>query len=135
MADMQENRQEKRYRVKEGAIAVIGNHANVLGQIIDISLSGLSFRYMDNGQKEDNDRLTILSTDQNFYLVNIPFETVSDFSLHNIPSFSSMVMRRRCLRFGTLTAEQTAQIKRFIARYASSESLKNASDSGNVAAI
>ena len=42
-----DRRRKKRYRVKEGAFAALINHDNRLGQIRDISLVGLSFRYID----------------------------------------------------------------------------------------
>ena len=113
-------------------MAVIGKNANVLGQIIDISRGGLSFRYMDNGMIEDQeDLLTILSTDQQFYLVNIPFQTVSDFALINIPTFSSIIMRRRCVRFKDLDEEQIRRLEEFIRRYASQKRWQGSDVSGN----
>ena len=113
-----ENRKLERYRVRDGAMAVIGKNANVLGQIIDISCGGLSFRYMDNGMiEEEEDLLTILSTDQQFYLVNIPFQTVSDFALVDIPTFSSIIMRRRCVRFGNLDDDQVRRLDELVLRH------------------
>jgi c-di-GMP-binding flagellar brake protein YcgR len=131
-----ENRKLERYGVRDGAMAVIGKNANVLGQIIDISRGGLSFRYMDNGMIEDQeDLLTILSTDQQFYLVNIPFQTVSDFALVNIPTFSSIIMRRRGVRFRDLDEEQARRLEEFIRRYASEKHWRNSDVSGNAVSM
>ena len=131
-----ENRKLERYGVRDGAMAVIGKNANVLGQIIDISRGGLSFRYMDNGMIEDQeDLLTILSTDQQFYLVNIPFQTVSDFALVNIPTFSSIITRRRCVRFRDLDEEQARRLEEFIRRYASEKHWRNSDVSGNAVSM
>ena len=131
-----ENRKLERYGVRDGAMAVIGKNANVLGQIIDISLGGLSFRYMDNGMiEEEDDLLTILSTDQRFYLVNIPFHTVSDFALINMPTFSSIIMRRRCVRFKDLDDEQARRLDEFIRKYASERHWHDVPVSGNAASM
>jgi len=131
-----ENRKLERYGVRDGAMAVIGKNANVLGQIIDISRGGLSFRYMDNGMiEEKDDLLTILSTDQHFYLVNIPFQTVSDFALVNVPTFSSIIMRRRCVRFRDLDEEQARRLDEFIRKYASEKHWHDTAISGNAASM
>ncbi len=131
-----ENRKLERYRVRDGAMAVIGKNANVLGQIIDISRGGLSFRYMDNGIIEvEEDLLTILSTDQQFYLVNIPFQTVSDFALVDIPTFSSIIMRRRCVRFGNLDDEQIRRLDEFIRKYAAGGGIAGSDVSGNAVSM
>ncbi len=117
-------------------MAVIGKNANVLGQIIDISRGGLSFRYMDNGMiEEEEDLLTILSTDQQFYLVNIPFQTVSDFALVNVPTFSSIIMRRRCVRFRDLDEDQIRRLGEFIHKYAAGKRLPDSGVSGNAVSM
>ena len=117
-------------------MAVIGRNANVLGQILDISRGGLSFRYMDNDMiGGEEELLTILSTDQQFYLVNIPFQTVSDFALTNVPSFSSIVMRRRCVRFKDLDEEQIRRLDEFIRKYAAEKRLHDTHVSGNAVSL
>ena len=131
-----ENRKLERYGVIDGAIAVIGKSANVLGQIIDISQGGLSFRYMDNGLiEEEEDLLTILSTDQRFYIVNIPFQTVSDFALTNVPTFSSIIMRRRCVRFKNLDEDQVRRLDEFIRSYGSRKRVPDGDVSDNAVSM
>ena len=42
-----ERRRHKRYKAVEGAYAAISPHSHKLGQVIDISMGGLSFKYID----------------------------------------------------------------------------------------
>ena len=47
-----ERRQMKRFKVAEGAFAALMNHGSKLGQIKDISKTGLSFRYIDSEEEQ-----------------------------------------------------------------------------------
>ncbi len=106
-----ERRRNKRYKAVEGAYAAISPNSHKLGQIIDISMGGLSFKYIDtsNGpQKNDplmGDEAIFLSS-MGYYVGDLPFNTVSDYEVTNAPSFSSMKVRKRHLRFTDLTFKQ-----------------------------
>lgn len=44
-SEKNESRKHKRYKVKKGIFAVLGQECSRLGQVIDISMGGLSFSY------------------------------------------------------------------------------------------
>ena len=64
-----ERRKNKRYKAKEGAYAAISPHSRRLGQIIDISMGGLSFKYIDsNDERSDNPERSIFLSSLGYYV-------------------------------------------------------------------
>ncbi len=105
-----ERRRNKRYKAVEGAYAAISPNSHKLGQIIDISMGGLSFKYIDTSTDEKApDRISedaIFLSSMGYYVGDLPFRTVSDYEVTNAPSFSSMKVRKRHLKFTDLTFKQ-----------------------------
>ena len=104
-----ERRRNKRYKAVEGAYAAISPNSHKLGQIIDISMGGLSFKYIDTsgeaGQALPSEEAIFLSS-MGYYVGDLPFKTVADYEITNAPSFSSMKVRKRHLQFTDLTFKQ-----------------------------
>jgi hypothetical protein len=112
---LDERRQQKRFRAQEGAFAALVAQDSRLGQIKDISIRGLSFRYIDSNEKFENvNELKIILGQQGPYLDNVPFKKISDFEIKSKYSFSTVKMRQIGLEFGELTAEQKMRLDRFI---------------------
>ncbi len=110
-----ERRQQKRYKAAEGAFAALVDQESRLGQIKDISIRGLSFRYIDSNEKLNNaSELKIILGNQGLYLDKLPFKKISDFEIKSEFSFSSVKMRQIGLEFGDLTAEQQMKLGQFI---------------------
>lgn len=105
-----ERRKNKRYKAVEGAYAAVSPNSHKLGQIIDISMGGLSFKYIDtsNGDSEIDSRLeeTIFLSSMGYYVGDLPFKTISDYEVTNAPSFSSMKVRKRHVQFTDLSFKQ-----------------------------
>ena len=105
-----ERRKNKRYKAVEGAYAAISPNSHKLGQIIDISMGGLSFKYIDTSTETDQIEFpreeTIFLSSMGYYVGDLPFKTVADYELTNAPSFSSMKVRKRHLQFRDLTFKQ-----------------------------
>lgn len=115
-----ELRQKQRFKVKEGALAFFNPNPSILGSIVDISEGGLAFTYMENSSSPPEGtaaKLDILMSDDGFYLDQVPFETVADFEMPTEYSFSTIIMKRLCLKFGKLSAEQKKQLDYFISKY------------------
>jgi hypothetical protein len=113
-----ERRQQKRFKAAEGAFAALVDQESRLGQIKDISLRGLSFRYIDSHEKLENAReLKIIIGNRGLYLDKVPFKKISDFEIESEFSFSMVKMRQIGLEFGVLTAEQKLQLERFIQKH------------------
>ena len=117
-----DRRRKKRFRVREGAFAALVNRENKLGQIKDISLVGLSFRYIANeGQSIHPSELRIILAGSGLFLDNLPYKTVSDFEVTNGFTFSSLKMRQRHLAFGDLNSYQESRLNDFILNYTMGE--------------
>ena len=110
-----ERRRSKRYRAVEGAYAAISPKSHKLGQIIDISMGGLAFKYIDTNNsvtnKEDKKNQgkseeSIFLSSMGFYVGDLPFKTISDNEVTDIPSFSSMKVRQRHVQFTDLSFKQ-----------------------------
>ena len=110
-----ERRQQKRFKVQEGAFAALVAQESRLGQIKDISIRGLSFRYIDSNEKLENaDELKIILGNEGLYLDNVPFKKISDVEIESDYSFSTVKMRQIGLEFGELTTAQQNRLNQFI---------------------
>jgi len=113
-----EKRKNKRYKAVEGAYAAISPHSNKLGQIIDISIGGLAFKYIDtkgddaNMQSPSKESIFLSST--GFYVGDLPFKTVSDNEVTNTPSFSAMKVRERHVQFTDLSLKQLFDLEHYL---------------------
>jgi len=125
-------RTHTRYKVKDGAFAVLYQNSSKLGQIIDISMAGFSFRYSDS-QYIDSDRdgkavfyhdhrrslenladFDIFLVDSGIYIDRIPCKIVSNFELDEQESSNSISMKRCCIQFDELVPEQISDLAYFI---------------------
>ncbi len=73
-----ERRKNKRYKAVEGAYAAVSPNSHKLGQIIDISMGGLSFKYIDTSKDEkEKGNLsdeTIFLSSMGYYVGDLPFK-------------------------------------------------------------
>lgn len=118
--DFVERRTHKRYPVRDGAFAALKGEINKLGQIMDISKGGLSFRYIDIGDRpKDTFEIDIyVESNQGFSLEGIPGRSMSDSEIVNRIPFSTLVMRRHGVRFEQLSQNHLTQLEYFIDRHA-----------------
>jgi hypothetical protein len=119
-----ERRKHKRFRVKPGAVAVLTPrwpHSTPVGDILDISTSGLALRYVtDEVRSSIPSELSIVCTNPGFYLRQVPVNAVSDFEMART-TFASMVPRRLGLQFGELMPGQVSQLEYFIQNHTTGE--------------
>lgn len=105
-----ERRRNKRYKAVEGAYAAVSPNSHKLGQIIDLSMGGLAFKYIDTSSEETKDELspeeTIFLSSMGYYVGDLPFKTIADYEVTNAPSFSSMKIRKRHVQFTDLSFKQ-----------------------------
>ena len=106
-----ERRKEKRYRVVSGAFAVVGAKSSKLGQINNISSSGLAFKYLANEAAPDGAQLMdVFVGHDNFRVKDIPIKTVYDIELAKENPCSTILLRQQSVLFGDLTQEQSEQL-------------------------
>jgi hypothetical protein len=107
-------REFQRFKAMHRALVLIDRGPESLPfHIMDISESGLSFRYL--GQKLKRSAVKEISLYHDFDLVveGIPVETVSDYRLHD----NLVPVRRGSLIFKELSDQQRCQLERFIQNY------------------
>ena len=118
-----DGRKHKRFQVKEGTNAVLHNHDRRIGPVIDISRSGLSFRYFDDVKgSSGNAQLEIAYTKEVFHLRLIPVSTVYDKLEQRYVPFSTMINRRCGVKFEKLNDYQASLVKYFIQKFTIDES-------------
>lgn len=105
-----ERRKHKRYKAIDGAYAAISPNSHKLGQVIDISMGGLSFKYIDTTSDDPEfmqpPEETIFLSSMGYYVGDLPFKTIADYEITNAPSFSSMKIRKRHVQFTDLSFKQ-----------------------------
>ena len=121
MADIKrtfERRKNKRFKAIEGAYAAISPNSQILGQIVDISMGGVCFKYIDPcdtdeaalAQQEDS----IFLSSMGYYVGDLSFRIVSDYQVINTPSFSSMKVRKRHVQFFDLGFKQLFDLDHYL---------------------
>jgi len=116
--ELVEGRQHNRFRVYDGGFAAVCPEFTALGQIIDISKSGLSFRYVaSEARTNGSSKLSILLTDWSFCFDKIPFETIWDTPKPREFSFGAITLRQCGVQFGDLTPSQRLDLEYFIRSY------------------
>ena len=104
-------RMHERYKVDWCKIGVTKEHYTKIGYIHDISMGGLSFHYVDNGEGKgefpNSSVMSIFLDRKGFFLEKIPFKTINDFKIE--PDF--MEMRQRSVQFGKIPRDQKLHLK------------------------
>jgi len=120
---MTERRFAKRYRAVDGALAALSPESGRVGQIRNISLHGLAFRYIaDESPKADlpgTVKLQIMFAGQGVWLEGVSVKWVADIDIPPDSSFSRIPLRQTSLQFTTLTNAQKKRLQEFIHRYTS----------------
>ena len=118
-----DRRISERYRAVDGALAAMNPTAGRVGQIHNISLTGLAFRYIaEEPSVSTPDRtvtLQILFAGEGVWLEGIPAKWVADFDIPPSSTFSGIPLRQTCVQFLELTDQQKARLKEFIHRFTS----------------
>jgi hypothetical protein len=114
-----DRRLSERYRVKDGIFAVLVANKDKLGQIEDISLRGLSFRYVNNDKySKEPGELKIIVAGCGLYMDKLAIETISDFEIKGGFSISPLKLRQTGVKFIDLSPEQRRRIEAFIRKHA-----------------
>ena len=120
-----DQRNHERFRVQDSAFVVIRGpwpSTSKVGQIVNISMNGLGFRYIasyiaSEVRPNQSPELDIVLSGSSFRLDKIPFESISDFQTANEAPLSSTTMRQSGVQFGQLTPYQISQLQYFVQNY------------------
>ena len=115
-----ERRQHQRYRVQKNAYALLRNESIYPGQITEISLGGMVFRYNSkNGNSPEASEIDIISADytEAVLIRHLDIKTVSDLAISEENAAGSVRLRKQVVRFEDLTRSQRSRLKYFIRDY------------------
>ncbi|MBW1860726.1 MAG: PilZ domain-containing protein [Deltaproteobacteria bacterium] len=93
-----ERRKHKRFQAWNGAFVALGPYSLKLGQIVNMSMGGLAFRYIGSRKPSR------MKTESKIFIDN-------GFCLDDVPS---LVMRQSGVQFGKLTRDQRSELEYFI---------------------
>jgi c-di-GMP-binding flagellar brake protein YcgR len=100
-----------------GRFKFMGNINETYGPIVDISLGGMAFFYVDCDMREtDCCEICIEIPGTNVKIDQLQFETISDFSVDKISD--TEVLRKRAGKFVGLSTDQKQAIRTFIKHHA-----------------
>ena len=114
----QERRKHERYDVVETAFAAINSNSNKIGPIIDISLGGLSFKYITTLEKPHESRRlsesSIFLSSMDYYAGGLPFKTVADYEVASDSPLGSIKTRKRHVQFMGLAPSQLSELNNYM---------------------
>ena len=113
-----ERRKDKRFKLKDPAFAIMHYSPTTIGQITDISRSGLAIRYVKNGKASNKlNELDIFKSDFRFYIDNIKVKTISDMEIIDKTIIGSIELRRCGIQFEDLSNNQISRLENFIQNF------------------
>ncbi len=115
-----ERRMHPRFTVRQEAFAVLHCSPARIGLIRDVSRGGLCFCYLNGcvGSHIGEDiRLDLRVFNADFEVKDIPFNLVADSRADGESAGSPLTMRRCGVKFGSLSAEQSEALGRFMDRF------------------
>jgi len=113
--ELADRRKHKRFQLRVSAFALLNRPFFHMGEIMDISMGGLSFRHdAEEELPKGSLVLAILCVDDGFNLGKVPSKTASDCKAGDQE-------RRRGVQFGRLTNKQLSQLKFFIRTHTAGE--------------
>ncbi len=112
--NQKERRKTVRYRPKDGTMAV-NNHA--LGPIVNISMGGLSFRYLEGTSAElSSDSLGIFLGSDDILIDQLSTRIVTDRLISKGSAFLKTCTRQRSIQFTDLNKKQQTHLQEFISK-------------------
>ena len=115
-----DRRAYKRYQVQKNAFVLLRNGINNPGQITEISLGGMVFKYIcRNGESPGASEIDILLSDftDAFLIRNLHINAVSECGISEETPIGPRRLRKQVVCFGSLTPIQTSRLKFFIQFY------------------
>ena len=115
---LDDKRKHMRFWIQDYAYAVLRPSSTRVGQIVDISRSGLSFRYPETGEQlEESYTLDIFLVGDDFCLDNVPFKTIIERDVDIEFPDHSLTMKQCGVKFDKLTEDQISRLDYLIDRH------------------
>ena len=116
-----EQRQRKRFWVRDDVVVIFSSPDAMTGRLIDISMGGLTFDCVtDQVLPLEATKLDICLTGSTLFLCDLPCRNIWEFSIYERKATS--LHRKRCgVQFGELAPDQKRQLKYFIQNHTTGE--------------
>lgn len=118
-----EKRKYIRFIVKDKVYAALGAHFLRVGKIIDISIGGLAFEFIENseGCEQDISKIAIFHSEDGFYLPDLTCKLIYDHPIcvkNKKVTFKAIYVMKRCaVQFTAITANQGEELEFFLNHY------------------
>lgn len=117
-------RKEQRVAVTENVYVVIDTKPKMMGQMVDISSTGMAFNFVDLDSVSqllsgrDDIKVDVFAAGKGFFIRNMPARLVSsvDTSSNNVTSTSSLNIKRIGVEFISPSISQQVQINSLVRR-------------------
>jgi hypothetical protein len=111
-------RRHERYKTKDYIFIKIKDSVVKMGQVLDISKSGLAFHYIDIGSRPKKSLEIEISVKNNgFHLDDLQLKNITDLEANKEYTFSYIPTRRLGGQFDDLSQNQIYQIENFITHH------------------
>ncbi len=115
---VKERRKVVRYKAMEGSYAATSPASSKPGQIVDISMGGLSFEYIDADSTYQNrvepSESYIYLNSPGYSVEKLPFKTVADYEMRDQPPSGAENLRRRHIKFTDLSLKQMFDLDYYV---------------------
>ena len=118
-----ENRKFIRFQVKGRVYAALGSHFRRVGRIIDISIGGLAFEFIENAEGccQDLSKITIFHSEDGFYLPNLNCLSIYDHPICVMDTkltINPIHRTKRCgVQFTATTVKQERELEFLLNNY------------------
>jgi hypothetical protein len=115
-------RKEKRTLVDDNVYVVIDTKPEMMGQMVEISSTGMAFTFVDLDAVSDrlsgriDLRMDLFAAGKGYFIRNLPARLVSTIDTASNGSFASLMIKRIGVEFGSLSLSQQVQINSLIRR-------------------
>ncbi|MBW2200574.1 MAG: PilZ domain-containing protein [Deltaproteobacteria bacterium] len=109
-------RQNQRFIVDNHDLIIYNPNAPEEKEIVDLSLGGISFVYVDNGKPLNKTFELEIKIGDDFHLGKVRVKIISDIEISEITS-KSQIIKRLSARFINLNALQEYELRRILKKY------------------
>jgi pantothenate kinase len=115
-------RKENRTAVDENVYVVIDTQPEMMGQMVEISSTGMAFTFVDLDSvsqrlKNRRDvRMDLFAAGKGYFIRNLPARLISNIDTPTANAISSLMIKRIGVEFAALSVSQQVQINSLIRR-------------------
>lgn len=118
MENTKTKRKQKRFSTQEGTYVKLSNGSIKVGQVINISKSGLAFSYITKGERLTGwQKINIFLSGDSFYVKQLPFKVISEYVIDKKNTLNNVFKKQCGGEFGEMTPNQKTQLEYLISKY------------------